>query len=592
MKRSYLWLLCLALAGACSGCTETYPTYSTEYNLDFEYALSDSVPAQWTLRNTSLTGYEYALDRQTVHHGAASLRARWSERTTLPGSWGGFQTFLPAGQAAGREVEISGWIKTRDSVNLRAGFGIFPFVPDRTPMDFLSRIDTTGGVRGTSDWTRCTTRLKIDSAATSVMIAGFASGVGSAWFDDLEIRIDGKRIAEREIPLVDKLSPADRQALLRYVHPLATWDPTAPDTDDLDALGQAAAGCRIVGLGENTHGTGEVFAMKDRIVRYLTDRHGFGIFALEANLPEAERVNDYTIRGEGDPKQLIRGMYVWPWMTDEMLTMAEWMKTVNTPEPRITFTGVDLQMPTTLMAALQRLLPASGSAARRAAALAEQLQHIYTRSYQLDVELARKLEPELDALAADSDLASLSGEKRTEIGGYIDMLRAFLSQYRDSSWRDRGMAGTMAWIMALHPESRAVLWAHNQHINQREGTTRLIRPTGFYLKEQFGDGYLSVGFATGQGTYTAWKNGLRAFELPAPAPGTLEHVLGQLDEPIFLLDLKRMRQEQAPQLQWLDALSFREIGATPEVFYHTGISEAFDCLIFIRNTSASHLLQF
>lgn len=179
MKRSYLWLLCLALAGACSGCTETYPTYSTEYNLDFEYALSDSVPAQWTLRNTSLTGYEYALDRQTVHHGAASLRARWSGRTTLPGSWGGFQTFLPAGQAAGREVEISGWIKTRDSVNLRAGFGIFPFVPDRTPMDFLSRIDTTGGVRGTSDWTRCTARLKIDSAATSVMIAGFASGVGS-----------------------------------------------------------------------------------------------------------------------------------------------------------------------------------------------------------------------------------------------------------------------------------------------------------------------------------------------------------------------------------------------------------------------------
>ena len=51
----------------------------------------------------------------------------------------------------------------------------------------------------------------------------------------------------------------------------------------------------------------------------VTAVHGFGIFALEANLPEAERVNDYTIRGEGDPKQLIRGMYVWPWMTDEML---------------------------------------------------------------------------------------------------------------------------------------------------------------------------------------------------------------------------------------------------------------------------------
>ena len=172
------------------------------------------------------------------------------------------------------------------------------------------------------------------------------------------------------------------------------------------------------------------------------------------------------------------------------------------------------------------------------------------------------------------------------------MLRQYLSQRYDWDWRDRGMAENMAWIMNRRPRSKAVLWAHNQHINLREGAVKLIRPMGFYLKEHFGDGYCSVGFVCYEGTYTAWKNGLRAFDLPVPASGTLEYVLGQLDEPLFILDLKKMREENSPVSLWLDDLEFREIGATPEIFYQAGVSEAFDYLIFIRKTSASHILKF
>ena len=114
---------------------------------------------------------------------------------------------------------------------------------------------------------------------------------------------------------------------------------------------------------------------------------------------------------------------------------------------------------------------------------------------------------------------------------------------------------------------------------------------GGFLKKSIGDDYRTFGFVGYEGSYTAWKNRLQSFELPKAHPGTLEYVLGQLDEPLFILDLKKMREEDSSCLQWLGNLEFREVGATPEIFYNTQISDMFDYLIFIRNTSASHMIQ-
>lgn len=152
------------------------------------------------------------------------------------------------------------------------------------------------------------------------------------------------------------------------------------------------------------------------------------------------------------------------------------------------------------------------------------------------------------------------------------------------------MAENMLWIMRQHPESKAVLWAHNTHVNLKDAMTPLARPMGYFLKEAIGNDYLSVGFICYEGRFTAWKNGLNPVDLPEPVPGTLEYVLGQLDEPLFLLDLKKMREDRAPAMRWIDELEFREIGATPELFYKKRVSESFDYLIFIRNSSPSHIL--
>ncbi len=116
---------------------------------------------------------------------------------------------------------------------------------------------------------------------------------------------------------------------------------------DLQRLKAAIGSARIVALGEATHGTREIFQMKHRLTEFLASELGFTIFAIEANMPEAYRVNDYVLHGKGDPKSLLQGMYFWTWNTEEVLAMIEWMRQFNASgKGRIQFTGFDMQTET------------------------------------------------------------------------------------------------------------------------------------------------------------------------------------------------------------------------------------------------------
>ena len=120
--------------------------------------------------------------------------------------------------------------------------------------------------------------------------------------------------------------------------------------DDLQPLAKVVGDARIVALGEATHGTREFFQLKHRLIEFLASQKGFTIFSIEANMPEAYRLNDFVLHGNGDPKQLIKGMYFWTWDTEEVLDMILWMREFNrSGKGRIEFTGFDMQTPNVAM---------------------------------------------------------------------------------------------------------------------------------------------------------------------------------------------------------------------------------------------------
>ena len=116
--------------------------------------------------------------------------------------------------------------------------------------------------------------------------------------------------------------------------------------EDMRPLGKTIGDARIVALGEATHGTREFFQLKHRMVEYLATELGFSVFAIEANMPEAYRVNDFIENGTGDPKKLLKGMYFWTWDTQEVLDMILWMRKFNqSGRGHIRFAGFDMQSP-------------------------------------------------------------------------------------------------------------------------------------------------------------------------------------------------------------------------------------------------------
>ena len=174
------------------------------------------------------------------------------------------------------------------------------------------------------------------------------SGDGTAWFDDLNIKVNGevyKQEALKEfIPNKAEIDWIKKNAI--------TFDTSLSDNErsNLRGLTKIIGGAKIIALGEGTHGTSQFFNTKDQIVRFAAEEYKNVVFAMEANMPEAERVNDYIINGKGNPKAALAGMYFWTWNTQEVLNMIIWMRKYNeSGKGNIEFWGFDMQTPTVAM---------------------------------------------------------------------------------------------------------------------------------------------------------------------------------------------------------------------------------------------------
>lgn len=152
------------------------------------------------------------------------------------------------------------------------------------------------------------------------------------------------------LPLRAEPPPALTEFIKQKALPLKTIEPGS-GFDDLQALKPLIGDARMVALGECTHGTKEIFKAKHRLLEYLASEMGFSLFAIEANMTEAHRLNAYVQGGEGNPDDLIRGMGFWTWSTLEVRDMVEWMRRYNAdPANRaagknVAFEGFDMQSP-------------------------------------------------------------------------------------------------------------------------------------------------------------------------------------------------------------------------------------------------------
>ncbi len=267
-------------------------------HLDLSFELNDC-SSFWGSFSAAQAPYQMASDAAVRQSGQSSLQIRYtSSNRWVPesGRYSVGQQF-PISDIAGKTVRLSGMIQTEGVTSGYAGLWWTNQNTDGTS-NFASMQSRGRGATGDTPWSRFQIEIRVPANVDRAFFGVELNGSGAAWFDNLTVEIDGKAWAEGPKP--GPPSPQAVRWVRRKAIPFAT--PVAGSGfADLQPLKRMIGNARIVSLGEATHGTKEFFQMKHRLMEFLAVEMGFTHFAIEANMPEAEKVNDYVLTGMGDP---------------------------------------------------------------------------------------------------------------------------------------------------------------------------------------------------------------------------------------------------------------------------------------------------
>lgn len=404
----------------------------------------------------------------------------------------------------------------------------------------------------------------------------------------------------------------------------------AIDDPRVEALVERLAPARIVLLGESTHGSSEFYRLRARITAELIAKHGFDFVAVEADWPDAERLDAEVRRTKlattrFDWKPFSR-FPIWMWRNAEVRAFVDWLRGYNGAHEHesrgVGFHGLDLYSMYTSMgivsAYLDELDPDAARTARRRYSSLMPWQET-PEGYGLAVATGRLEAAEPSIVATLRDLlrerltyAKRDGERFFDAAQNARVVASAEAYYRAmyygaaESWnlRDSHMFDTLRLLLGWYgPQSRGIVWAHNTHVGDARATEMRERHEhnlGQLCRQAFGeDAVALVGFGTHHGTVLAareWDEPGEAIAVRPGHPESYEHVLHASGVPAFVLRLRdparaAVREELTP------ARLLRAIGVvySPETelashYVHAVLPREFDELVWFDETSAVHPL--
>ncbi|MBS1894407.1 MAG: erythromycin esterase family protein [Actinobacteria bacterium] len=414
---------------------------------------------------------------------------------------------------------------------------------------------------------------------------------------------------------------------------LRETQPLSDGSGDYDRLLELIGDNPIVMIGEASHGTHEFYRERARITRRLIEEKGFRAVAVEADWPDAYRVNRYVhgATEDGDAEEALRGFRrfpTWMWRNAEVLDFVGWMREHNRladAGEEASFFGLDLYSLASSTAAvidyLESVDPEAARRARRRYGCFEDFggDQAYGRAVTFGVsescrrgvvdqlvELRRDADSYLrrDGIAAEDEQFYAEQNARVVVGAE-EYYRAMFAAPRDTwNLRDRHMSDTLERLdahLARHGgRPKIVIWEHNSHIGDARMTEMSRRGElnlGQLTRERRPRETFLIGFTTYEGTVTAAS----AWDAPAerkivrPAlPESFEALFHSLDVPGFLLDLSSpaaVDELLQPRLERAIGVIYRPETERQSHYFVARLAAQFDAIIHIDETRAVEPLE-
>jgi len=385
----------------------------------------------------------------------------------------------------------------------------------------------------------------------------------------------------------------------------------------LERIGEA----RVVCLGEASHGTAEFYTMRARITRELIERKGFTVVALEADWPEAQRLDSY-VRGtsvQPHPEQAFDRFPTWMWANHQMTEFVDWLKAHNDdcePDASVAIVGLDLYSLHRSIAAVVRYLddvdPETARVARHRYGCLEPWQQD-PAAYGAAVLSGRYRACERDVVAMLTDMVRerarlaehdperfFDAERNAGLVAHAEAYYRAMYYGSAQSWnlRDQHMFDTLEAVLRHRgADARAVVWAHNSHLGDAAWTEMSARGEyniGQLVRSRYGDdGYL-VGFGTDHGTVAAASDWDAPMEIKRVVPShqrSYERLCHESGVASFLLllrgaDSQLRRELSAERLERAIGVIYRPETELQSHYFHAVLPRQFDEWIWFDETHA------
>jgi erythromycin esterase-like protein len=405
---------------------------------------------------------------------------------------------------------------------------------------------------------------------------------------------------------------------------------------DYDPLLKMVDGSRFCLLGEATHGTYEFYRERAEITKRLIKEQGFTAVAVEADWPDAFRVNRY-VRGFGDDRNAdealggFKRFPTWMWRNTVVLDFVEWLRdynaSLNEGATKVGFYGLDLySLYTSIEAVLGYLNKVDPAAAQRARYRYSCFEHFaedtqaygYAANFGLSESCEREVIEQLIELRRQAaDYASRDGRVAQDEFFFaeqnarlvLNAERYYRSMFRGrvESWnlRDRHMAETLgALVTHLNAQgqmAKMIVWEHNSHLGDARATYMADYGelnVGQLVRQQYGNEARLIGFTTYNGTVTAaseWDGPAERKRVRPALNESYEAIFNQTGEADFLLTLRSDRGVanvlREPRLERAIGVIYLPQTERQSHYFDARLSDQFDAVIHFDETRALEPLE-
>jgi len=420
-------------------------------------------------------------------------------------------------------------------------------------------------------------------------------------------------------------------ALRRSVQPLVG----APR--DFDPVLAAVGDAHVVLIGEASHGTHEFYRIRAELTKRLIRERGFAAVAVEADWPDAYRVNRY-VRSAGTDRDATEALAdfkrfpQWMWRNADVLDFVGWLREHNEGQAddveKVGFYGLDLySLHASIEAVIRYLRVVDPEAARRARERYACFDHFggdvtsYARTAGLGVtescerEVVGQL---LELRRSAAEYARRDGRVAADELFFVEqnarLVKNAEAYYRTmfrgrvASWnlRDRHMVETLeALVEHLRAQRRravkVVVWAHNSHLGDARATELGQHGelnVGQLVREKHDRDAVLVGFTTYSGTVTAaadWDEPAERKTVRPALPDSYEAAFHAAGVGNFTLDLRGRNEATAalaaPRLERAIGVIYRPETERQSHYFQAVLPRQFDVVLHYDHTRAVEPLE-